>query len=107
MALDQVGEGLPADAPSGVVRNLGVKDYVLAGLAGLLAAAAILVWGIPGLDPSMWNEAAVAAGGRPPQTIFPGFWRIVSGWTSSACDTRASQAATSPPRRISRRSGPP
>ena len=58
MALDQVGEGLPADAPSGVVRNLGVKDYVLAGLAGLLAAAAILVWGIPGLDPSMSSPAS-------------------------------------------------
>ena len=58
--------------------GIGLKNLVLATLAGAIAAAAILVWGIPGLDPAMWNEAAVAARIRPPQTIFPGFWRFVS-----------------------------
>lgn len=83
MASEPMEERLTASAPNDVW-GLGVKDVVLAGLAGLLAAAAIFVWGIPGLDPAMWNEVAVAAGVRPPQTIFPGFWRIFSGWAFSA-----------------------
>lgn len=83
MASEPMEARLTASAPNDVW-GLGVKDVVLAGLAGLLAAAAIFVWGIPGLDPAMWNEVAVAAGVRPPQTIFPGFWRIFSGWAFSA-----------------------
>ena len=58
--------------------GLGLKNLALATLAGGVAAVAILVWGIPGLDPAMWSEAAVAARIRPPQTIFPGFWRVIS-----------------------------
>ena len=58
--------------------GIGFANLVLATLAGAIAAAAILVWGIPGLDPAMWGEAAVAARLRPPQAIFPGFWRLVS-----------------------------
>lgn len=83
MASEPMEERLTVSAPNDVW-GLGVKDVVLAGLAGLLASAAIFVWGIPGLDPAMWNEVAVAAGVRPPQTIFPGFWRIFSGWAFSA-----------------------
>ena len=59
--------------------QLGRDNVILACLAGLLAAVAILVWGVPGLDPSMWNETAIAAGILPPRHIFPGFWRIITG----------------------------
>ena len=40
----------------------------------------MLVFGVPGLDPSMWGETAVAAGLCPPRAIFPGFWRLVAMW---------------------------
>lgn len=66
------------------IRRIGLRDWFLAGLAGLLSAAAILVWGIPGVDPAMWNELSVAAGLRPPLTIFPGFWRVFAGWAFAA-----------------------
>ena len=59
-------------------------NLTLAAVAGVVTAAAILLWGVPGLDPSMWQLAAVAAGLRPPQAIFPGLWRFVAGWTFSA-----------------------
>lgn len=64
----------------------GVKavNLALAAIAGVASAAAILIWGVPGLDPSMWQQAAVAAGVRPPQSIFPGLWRIVAGWAFAA-----------------------
>jgi len=65
------------DVPN-VVTKVGLKDGVLATLAGVIAAAAILVFGIPGIDPSLWNEIAVAAQVRPPQAIFPGFWRFLA-----------------------------
>lgn len=69
-----------AEAVDGLndTQGIGLKDLALATLAGVIAAVTILVWGIPGLDPAMWSEAAVAAQIRPPQTIFPGFWRFVS-----------------------------
>ena len=51
---------------------------VLAGAVGVVVTAAILAFGVRGLDPSLWEETAVAAGVRPPRTIFPGFWRAVT-----------------------------
>lgn len=60
MAVELVKESLTTGAPNDVW-GLGVTDVVLSGLAGLLAAAAIYVWGIPGLDPAMWNEVAAEA----------------------------------------------
>ena len=65
--------------------RIGFKNLILAAFVGLIAAVTVLVWGIPGLDPSMWNEVAVAAGVRPPQTIFPGFWRIVAEPVFKVC----------------------
>ena len=57
----------------------GRANVMLACAAGLFAAVAILVWGVPGLDPSLWDETAIAAGIRPPRHIFPGLWRIITG----------------------------
>ena len=58
--------------------RLGLGNLLVAAFVGLLVCAAVLIWGVPGLDPSLWNETCVAAGIRPPRTIFPGFWRILA-----------------------------
>ncbi|MBQ2632238.1 MAG: tetratricopeptide repeat protein [Kiritimatiellae bacterium] len=58
--------------------SLGTHNVLLALAVGIITCAVIFVWGVPGLDPSLWNETAVAAGIRPPRTIFPGYWRILS-----------------------------
>ena len=63
--------------------QLGFRNVAVAVLAGIVATVAILVFGVPGLDPSMWNEVTVAAGLRPPMAIFPGFWRALTGWMFS------------------------
>ena len=59
--------------------RLGSGNVLLACVAGLFATVAILFWGVPGLDPSLWDETAIAAGILPPRHIFPGFWRIITG----------------------------
>ena len=51
--------------------KLGRGNVILACAAGLFATAAILLWGVPGLDPSLWDETAIAAGIRAPRHIFP------------------------------------
>ena len=60
--------------------RLGRRNVLLAIAAGVLSSAAIVVFGVPGLDPSLWEEVAVVSGLRPPQTIFPGFWRLATAW---------------------------
>ena len=56
--------------------RLGRRNIVLAIAAGVISAAAMIVFGVPGLDPGLWNEVSVVSGLRPPRTIFPGFWRL-------------------------------
>ena len=56
--------------------RLGRRNILLAIAAGVIAAAAMIVFGVPGLDPALWEETSVVAGLRPPRTIFPGFWRL-------------------------------
>ena len=58
--------------------RLGLRNILLSVLAGVLSAAAMWWYGVPGLDPSLWGETAVSAGIYPPWTIFPGFWRILT-----------------------------
>ena len=58
--------------------GLTARDYILAAAVGLLSFAAFCCFSIPGLDPSQWSEVAVAAKLRPPQTILPGFWRVLT-----------------------------
>ena len=63
--------------------QLGPFNVLVAGGAGAVAFLAILIFGVPGLDPSMWNDVAVVAGLRPPAAIFPGIWRVLTGWMFS------------------------
>ena len=58
--------------------SLGAGNVLLAIIVGAITCAVLFIWGVPGLDPSLWDETAVAAGIRPPRTIFPGYWRILS-----------------------------
>ncbi len=58
--------------------KIGFLNGMLALAAGAITAAVILVCGVPGIDPSLWQETAVAAGVRPPSSIFPGYWRAVA-----------------------------
>ena len=67
-------DGLVSDSRIGRLNRL-----VAAGVA-FVCFIAMLIWQVPGLDPSMWDEAAVVAGLRPPRTVFPGFWRFLAGW---------------------------
>ena len=60
--------------------RLGRRNIILSIAVGVLSAAAMIVFGVPGLDPGLWNEAAVVSGILPPRTIFPGFWRLVTAW---------------------------
>jgi len=69
---------------------VSLRDFVLAGAVGIAVSAAILVFGVPGLDPSLWDEMSVVSGLRPPQTIFPGFWRILTGWLFALVDISVS-----------------
>ena len=66
------------------ISGIGVKDFVLASVAGVVVAGVGWIWGIPGLDPSMWHDIAVAAGVIPPQTAASAFWRMLTGWMFSS-----------------------
>jgi len=67
-------------AGNSVVRVcLTARDRMIAALLGILFLVAEYRWGVNGIDPSQWNEIAIAAGLRPPQAIFPGVWRMLTG----------------------------
>ena len=60
--------------------RLGLVNRLLAVIVAVCSCGAMLTWGVPGLDPALWEEVSVVAGLRPPQTVFPGFWRTLAGW---------------------------
>ena len=57
--------------------RIGKIDWLVALAAGVLAVALVLLFGSSGFDPSLWEELAVAKGLRPPESIFPGLWRLI------------------------------
>jgi len=73
--------------------RLGRRNIILAIAVGVISAAAMIVFGVPGLDPGLWNETAVVSGIRPPRTMFPGFWRLVTAWLFPVIGFEASVAA--------------
>ena len=60
--------------------RVGLLNRSVAASVAVFCTIAMLIWGVPGLDPAMWREVAVVSGLRPPQTVFPGFWRFLAGW---------------------------
>lgn len=58
--------------------RLGTRDVVFASAAGLVFTFVYLVFAAKGMDPALWRDLTVAAGIAPPQTIFPGVWRVVA-----------------------------
>ena len=73
--------------------RLGRRNILLAVAAGVLSAAAMIVFGVPGLDPGLWGETAVVSGLCPPRAIFPGFWRLTTAWLFPLVGFEASIAA--------------
>ena len=63
--------------------QIGRRNIALAVLVGLISFVVVLVWGMPGVDPSMWDEIAAVSGAYPPRGIFPGLWRILTRWMFS------------------------
>lgn len=59
--------------------RLPLTDRLIAALLGGLVFLALCLFPFPGVSPEAWGDAAVAAGLRPPETIFPGLWRVVAG----------------------------
>lgn len=59
-------------------QQLGAVDYVLAAVLGSVAFVLLSLLSYGGLHPDAWNDCAIAAGLRPAQTIFPGFWRLIA-----------------------------
>jgi len=73
--------------------RLGLGNVFLALVLGCLTDAAMMIWNVPGIDPSLWHETVVAAGIRPPNAIFPGFWRLSVGWVFSVCGVEGAKMA--------------
>ena len=59
--------------------RIGFLNRLVAASVALVCFVSMLIWSVPGVDPSVWNELAVVSGLRPPQTVFPGFWRFLAG----------------------------
>ncbi|MGN0847627.1 MAG: tetratricopeptide repeat protein [Kiritimatiellia bacterium] len=53
-------------------------DWLIALVLGAGVFLALTLFPFPGLAPDVWNDASVAAGLRPPATLFPGLWRVIA-----------------------------
>ena len=74
------------------VGQVGNRNRLVAIVAAAITFFAILIWGVPGIDPSLWDEVSVVAGVRPPHDIFPGFWRVLVGGLFAIIGTKAATA---------------
>ena len=64
--------------------RLSKRDVILATSAGIGFTLIYLIFSPRGLDPSLWDEMAAAAGIRPPLSVFHGAWRFLVSWILSA-----------------------
>ena len=67
--------------------KLGKGDVLVALCLGLGAFAFAMVFALPGLYPSAWNDLSIAAGLRPADALFPGLWRLIGRAIYFCCGT--------------------
>ncbi len=63
--------------------KLGKRDVSLATLTGIGFFFVYMIFSPRGLDPSLWNDMAVAAGIWKPDTVVSGLWRVMTSWLLS------------------------
>lgn len=63
--------------------RLRLRDLFLATVAAFVFFAVYWFFSVPGLDPALWEDYAVASGLFPPRTVFPAFWRHIVSWMIS------------------------
>ena len=54
-------------------------DWVISLAVGCAATAALWLFSPPGLDPELWETAAIVKGVLPPKSFFPGVWHYLPG----------------------------
>ena len=60
------------------LENLRGLDWLLALILASVMGGLLTRWAFPGLTPDAWDDAAIGAGLRPMQAIFPGFWNAIA-----------------------------
>lgn len=60
------------------IGKVGLNDFFLSSLVALGVFLLLKIWEYPFLPPSVWPEAAAAAGVRPPETILPGYFTFAA-----------------------------
>ena len=58
--------------------RLSKRDALIATVLGVVFAGIYLVFAPRGMEPALWGDLCVASGLRPPSSLFPGVWRIVT-----------------------------
>ena len=60
------------------IAGVGKFDLLIALALAAGVFALLGVWSYPGIYPPAWGDIAAAAGTRPPQSLTPGLWRLIS-----------------------------
>ena len=60
------------------LESLRGLDWLLALILAGVMGGLLTLWAFPGLSPDAWEDAAIGAGLRPMQAIFPGFWNAIA-----------------------------
>nr|MCR5114522.1 tetratricopeptide repeat protein [Bacteroidales bacterium] len=66
------------------LESLRGLDWLLALILSCVSGGLLFFWAFPGLTPDAWTDAAIGAGLRPMEAIFPGFWNAIAHGLYSA-----------------------
>lgn len=58
--------------------KIGLGDLIIVGVIAALTWFFATLWEFPGLLPTVWNDATVAAGVRPASSVVPGYWTFIA-----------------------------
>ena len=64
--------------PEVQLERLRGLDWLLALILAGVSGGLMVLWAFPGMNPDAWGDAAIGAGLRPMEAIFPGFWNALA-----------------------------